>query len=297
MRKTTSRYQLTANRQNGHLSTGPKTANGKATSKLNALKHGLRAREVVLRGRCIRESPREFTALHQHLLDDWNPVGFQEQILVEQMATTYWRLRRVIKAESGEITLSVDNSEWTRKNHDVSMSAMRWGLAVDPAIKMGESAFGNHCIYDHLERVRKSVEKEGQLTEEAVKFAMISGKPDSLTWELERFRVKLQLNPEGLEETAFRAKQKEKALAYINEKMRHISWEVDRCEKREDMEEQARQAANVLPSADTLEKLRRYEISLSKQLYRAMHELERLQRRRLGEHIPAPQVVEISNGS
>ena len=63
------------------------------------------------------------------------------------------------------------------------------------------------------------------------------------------------------------------------------------------MEEEARQAANVLPSAETLEKLRRYEISLNKQLYRAMHELERLQRRRLGEHIPAPQVVEISSGS
>jgi len=28
-----------------------------------------------------------------------------------------------------------------------------------------------------------------------------------------------------------------------------------------------------------------------------MHELERLQRRRLGENVPPPQVVEISNGS
>ncbi len=297
MRKTMSRYQLAANRQNGHLSTGPKTANGKATSKLNALKHGLRAREVVLRGRCIRESPREFAALHQRLLDDRNPIGLQEEMLVEQMATTYWRLRRVIKAESGEITLSVDNSEWRRKNPDDSMIAMRWGFAVDPTIKMGESAFGNKFLYHQWEGVRASVEKEGQLTGDAVKSVMFSGKPDSLTRELEQLRMKLQLNPEGLEETAFRAKQKEKALVYINEKMHHICWEIGRWEKKEDMEEQARQAADVLPRAETLEKLRRYEISLNKQWYRAMHELERLQRRRLGEHVPAPQVVEISNGS
>ena len=297
MRKTMSRHQLAANRRNGHLSTGPKTSNGKAVSKLNALKHGLRAREVVLRGRCICESPREFAALHQRLLNDLDPVGLSEEMLVEQIATTYWRLRRVIKAESGEITLNVDNGEWRRKNRDVSMTAMRWGLGGDPAIKMGESAFGNHCLYHQWEGVRVSVEKEGQLTEDAVKSVIHFGKPDSLTRELERLRMKLQLNLEGLEETAFRAKQKEMALTYINEKIRHISGEIDRCEKREDMEEQAQQAANVLPSAKTLEKLRRYEISLNKQLYRAMHELERLQRRRLGEHVPPPQVVEISNGS
>ncbi len=177
MGKTTSRYQLTANRQNGHLSTGPKTANGKVASKLNALKHGLRAREVVLRGRCIRESPREFAALHQRLLDDWNPVGFQEEMLVEQMATTYWRLRRVIKAESGEITLSVDNSEWGRKNPNDSMTSMVWGLAVDPAATMKNSAFGNEFLYHQWERVRESVEKEGQLTEEALKSVMLLGIP------------------------------------------------------------------------------------------------------------------------
>ena len=135
MRKTTSRYQLAANRRNGSLSSGPKTPNGQASSKMNALKHGLRAREVVLRGRCIRESSREFTALHQRLLDDLNPVGLQEEMLVEQMATTYWRLRRVLKAESGEITLSVDRGEWSRNNRDLNLITMEWDLSGDPAGK------------------------------------------------------------------------------------------------------------------------------------------------------------------
>ena len=46
------------NRRNGHRSTGPKTANGNAVSKLNALKHGLRAREVVPAGADVSRKVR-----------------------------------------------------------------------------------------------------------------------------------------------------------------------------------------------------------------------------------------------
>lgn len=55
-----------------------------------------------------------------------------------------------------------------------------------------------------------------------------------------------------------------------------------------------RQAAAVLPAAETLEKILRYETALERQLFRAMNQLERLQRRRQGEHIPAPVTMEIA---
>ena len=63
---------------------------------------------------------------------------------------------------------------------------------------------------------------------------------------------------------------------------------------REAKEEEARQAAAVLPSAETLEKILRYETKLERQLFRAMNQLERLQRMRQGEAIPAPLTMEIS---
>ena len=50
----------------------------------------------------------------------------------------------------------------------------------------------------------------------------------------------------------------------------------------------AHQAAAVLPAADTLDKILRYETTLERQLYRAMNQLERLQRRRQGESVPVP---------
>jgi hypothetical protein len=63
----------------------------------------------------------------------------------------------------------------------------------------------------------------------------------------------------------------------------------------EDSEEDARQAAAVLPSAETLDKILRYETKLERQMYRAMAQLERVQRLRRGEAIPAPLSVEVSD--
>jgi len=76
--------------------------------------------------------------------------------------------------------------------------------------------------------------------------------------------------------------------------------ELRRCELKslvhgveEKYEQQARATAAVLPDAATLDKILRYQTTLERQLYRAMNQLERLQRRRAGEHIPAPLAMEI----
>src|ERR1700734_1424503 len=103
MTQTASPAQIDANRRNAQNSTGPRTPQGKAASRMNALKHGIRSQQVVIRGRCIREDEREFAALHQRLWDDLQPVGVLEEILADQIVTTHWRLRRALKAEAGEI--------------------------------------------------------------------------------------------------------------------------------------------------------------------------------------------------
>jgi hypothetical protein len=50
MNKTMSPAQITANRLNARKSTGPKTPAGRAVSRLNALKHGILSKEVLVRG-------------------------------------------------------------------------------------------------------------------------------------------------------------------------------------------------------------------------------------------------------
>jgi hypothetical protein len=152
MKKNMSHYQLSANRRNGVLSTGPKTANGREASKMNAMKHGLRSAEVIVRGRCIKENRREFEALRRRLWEDLKPMGLLEEIQADIIITTHWRLRRVLRAESGEIALSVDNGEWRRKNRDLSLMTTLWELSGDPVSKMRESAFGNSFLYHPIER-------------------------------------------------------------------------------------------------------------------------------------------------
>lgn len=49
-------------------------------------------------------------------------------------------------------------------------------------------------------------------------------------------------------------------------------------------------------AVDALAKLSRYQSTLDRSLYRALHELERLQARRRGVNVPVPVAVDIDIG-
>ena len=92
--------QIEANRLNALKSTGPKTPEGKAAVRMNALRHGLRARTVVLPG----ENSEEFHQLCDDLETEWNPESRTEQFYVEQMAISQWKLTRIELAEKSIVT-------------------------------------------------------------------------------------------------------------------------------------------------------------------------------------------------
>jgi hypothetical protein len=98
-RKTMSPAQLAANRANAKKSTGPRTAQGKARSARNALKHGLLARHLVLHDGDPLEVPQEFRILLHGLIDAYRPQTPAEQAIVQTIATCYWRLRRAVRFE------------------------------------------------------------------------------------------------------------------------------------------------------------------------------------------------------
>ncbi len=86
-----SERQTEANRLNAQASTGPRTAEGKAKSRGNAVTHGLTARKVLLKG----EDPCEYRRLHEATIAQLKPQGVLEQELVARMVSLLWRLRRV----------------------------------------------------------------------------------------------------------------------------------------------------------------------------------------------------------
>ena len=81
---------------NAQLSTGPRTPEGKARSSQNALKHGLNARDLVIRA----EEFEEFDLLRSSLEADLQPQGALEHDLFGQLVHASWNLRRVRRLES-----------------------------------------------------------------------------------------------------------------------------------------------------------------------------------------------------
>ena len=63
--------QVLANRSNAQKSTSPRTAEGKAVVAQNAVKHGLLAKEVVVKG----EDPGEFEFYRDQMLAELAPAG------------------------------------------------------------------------------------------------------------------------------------------------------------------------------------------------------------------------------
>lgn len=97
----TTEAQIQANIENAKHSTGPRTLRGKENSKYNALKHGLLSHVVVLPGRENDESQEEYDDLVNSLRDDLRPCGAMQEYLVTKIAADMWILRRRYRAEAG----------------------------------------------------------------------------------------------------------------------------------------------------------------------------------------------------
>jgi hypothetical protein len=91
-----SRARLEGNRANAQLSTGPRSEDGKAKSSLNAVKTALTGSTVLLPADDTAEYQRHLKAFEQ----EFQPVGLRECELVQSIADTWWRLRRIPALEA-----------------------------------------------------------------------------------------------------------------------------------------------------------------------------------------------------
>src|SRR5437016_1841857 len=90
-RKSASDRKRTANRTNAQKSTGAKTPAGKARSKMNAIKHGLLAEELLITIGELTEDPEAFGQLLAGLREHYKPRGTFEDALVQKIAGYLWK--------------------------------------------------------------------------------------------------------------------------------------------------------------------------------------------------------------
>jgi hypothetical protein len=106
--------QIEANRRNAQKSTGPRTPEGKAASKMNALKSGIDAQALFIRF----EKPADLEALVADYYQRFQPATPEERCFVDTLIRDEWQLRRLsaIEAELWEhqLTLIRDDEPYPR---------------------------------------------------------------------------------------------------------------------------------------------------------------------------------------
>jgi hypothetical protein len=211
----TSDRKAEANRRNALKSTGPKTPEGKTNVRLNAMRHGLLSKEVLLPG----EDEEAFRELGEHLRDELQPVGELENLLVDRAVAAVWRLRRLGRVEAGIFV---------------------W-------------------------------ERYGELAERAERY--VRDLEEVLTNTTPRPNPNLY-NSIGYE------KARDKAHRM-------------RSEQEDETATLGRTFARDADKANAFSKLSRYETAIERQLYKALHELERRQAARQGGSVQLPQIVDV----
>src|SRR3954470_19689579 len=107
-RREPSAAQLAANRANSQRSTGPRSDQGKAVSRLNGVTHGMTCHlPVVLPG----EDPEEFLGEVDRWAQQLGAETEAERAQVETAVSTRWRMRRARGAEASAVAEAIDGLE------------------------------------------------------------------------------------------------------------------------------------------------------------------------------------------
>jgi hypothetical protein len=91
-------------RINGAKSGGPKTAQGRAHSSMNAVKHGLTAKTLIL----PNENKDHFRELFTGYFDLFRPTNQKEIDMVSEIVAARWRLSRVWSYQTAVLDLEMD---------------------------------------------------------------------------------------------------------------------------------------------------------------------------------------------
>jgi hypothetical protein len=93
-----------AARLNGAKSRGPITPEGKAVSSMNALRHGMCAKSLVL----TNEDEAKFQLMRDGYLAHFQPFDEVELDLLEEIISARWRQRRIWGLETALLDLQMD---------------------------------------------------------------------------------------------------------------------------------------------------------------------------------------------
>jgi hypothetical protein len=142
-----SEKQIAANRANAENSTGPKTPEGKAKTRLNAKRDGITGQILTL----SEEDRPIFERLKSELIADLNPKTVMELKLANSIAWDTWRLDRLRAVEMNMYALGTQDAETTVDSDDPQIDA---ALSAALTFEKQSAKFALLSIYEQrLNRV------------------------------------------------------------------------------------------------------------------------------------------------
>jgi hypothetical protein len=276
----------------------------KLERRWNATRHGIRSPAPVVPG---IESTEDWERHLAGTLESLSPEGHLETVLAERVALLSWRLHRVTRFETESIALYQEQAEddladrrrfgshvlgaahpeTVRDNLKAARSKHRL-LKRLPKLEADKRLSGSDAdtilwtVTEYTDRVAEGEVAPEDLLEEI----SVPGVPEGVDWEdfegwtagkvragIEAIARATEEDPEELVEAVTDGVRrdvigKEQAAERVKQGLERLSWE------------------RLLPDEKTLEKVARYEAHLSRLLYKALHELEALQTKRLGGSAP-----------
>ena len=140
--------QYAANRLNAEKSRGATSAEGKARSSMNALRHGLTARVVVL----PTEDMAAYHAFSKEMMDDLDAQTPVERQFAQTVADNQWRINRIRSIEDG--MLGMGHFE-AAADFDCPSAEIHSAMTAARAFRADSKSFVNLSIYE--QRLHRAV--------------------------------------------------------------------------------------------------------------------------------------------
>ena len=148
---TISEAQRTANRTNAQKSTGPRTPEGKARAKMNALRHGMTGQFYVLSD----DDRSAYLAYETNILAALAPVGAYERDLAISITQNRWRLHR---ARAMECNIQGLGQHDLADNYDTATPEVEVAIAQAQTWLNSHQALANMTLYEN--RIRRDVARD-----------------------------------------------------------------------------------------------------------------------------------------
>jgi len=180
----TTQRQIDANRRNAQKSTGPKTPEGKARSRRNALKHGLSGAGAVL----SLDDHDEIAERLESWRPSYRPETPQAEWYFRQLIVSSVRIDRCQRDEAVQLQyLSRRASGCWDDDRRAEAESLAVGLSAKPALtaaKLRLSKHGALWLVDRWRGLAEAAEQSGGAwteTQEALAFDLLGTPPDRRT--------------------------------------------------------------------------------------------------------------------